>query len=88
MKTFNVSLLVESSSMTLDELSLKLGRPHSSGSHTRGEPDRGGPAWSKTVWRLDSGVSEKAPVQNHLENLKAQFPPGESRAPGRGAQRA
>jgi hypothetical protein len=80
MKTYNVSLLVESSSLSLDELSLKLGRPHSLGSHAKGEAHRGGSAWPKTVWRFDSGVPDKAPVQEHLENLKAQFPPGELRA--------
>jgi hypothetical protein len=80
MKTYNVSLLVESSSLSLDELSLKLGRPHSSGSHAKGEPRHGGQAWPKTVWRFDSGVSEKAPVQEHLESLKAQLPPGEIHA--------
>src|SRR5580692_800482 len=82
MKMFSVSLLVESPSLSLDELSLKLGRSQSSGSHTRGERDAGRerigrPPWSKTVWRFDSAVSETAAVQEHLENLKVQFPPDE-----------
>jgi len=82
MKTFWVSLMVESSSLSLHELSLKLGRPHSSGSHTKGERDAGRerigrPPWSKTGWRFDSSVSETASVGEHLENLRVQFPPDE-----------
>jgi len=79
MKTFSVCLLVESPSLSLDELSRKLGRPHSSGSHTEGEPHvrQGLPPWSKTMWRFDSAVSKTASLQEHLENLKVQFPPDE-----------
>jgi hypothetical protein len=76
-KRFGVSILVQSPSLNLDELSQKLGRPHSSDSHTIGEPHRGGSAWSKTAWRFDSDASEGASVQDHLENLKARFPPTE-----------
>src|SRR5882762_3736542 len=83
MKTFWVSLLVESSSLSLDELSSKLGRPHSSGSHQKGEQHvlarLGRPPWSKTVWRFDSGVSESASVQEQLEELEVQFPGRELR---------
>jgi hypothetical protein len=83
-KTLRVSLLVTSSSVSLDELSLKLKRPHSSGSHEKGEAHvlakHGRPPWSKTVWRFDSSVSESAPVKDHLEDLKVQFPPAELRA--------
>src|SRR5580700_7895408 len=79
MKTFSVSLLVESPSLSLNELSLKLGRPHSSGSHTKGEPHalQGRPPWSKTMWRFDSAVPKTASLQEHLESLKIQFPPHE-----------
>jgi hypothetical protein len=84
MKTFSVSLLVETSSLSLDELSSKLGRPHSPGSHTIGEPHvlekQGRPPWSKTVWRFNSGVSESAPVEDHLARLEVQLPPDELRA--------
>ena len=82
MKTCSVSLLVMSSSLSLDELSLRLGRPHSSGSHEKGEPHvlRERPPWSRTVWRFDSGVSESAPIVDHFENLKVQFPAPELKA--------
>jgi hypothetical protein len=82
MKTYSVSLLIHSSPLSLDDLSLKLGRSHTGGSHTKGEPhvlkDR--PPWSKTVWRLDSRVSKTSRLKDHLEDLKIQFPPGELRA--------
>lgn len=84
MKTFSVSLLVDSPSLRLDELSSKLGRPHSSGSHAKGQAHvlarHGRPPWSKTVWRFDSGLSESSPVKDHLEDLKVKFPPAELRA--------
>jgi hypothetical protein len=78
MKRLMVSLLVESPSLSLDELSTALGRKHSSGSHDRGEPHvlekKGHPPWSKTVWRFDSGLSEEASVVEHLERLNSQLP--------------
>jgi len=84
MKTFSVSLLIRSSSLSLDEMSSRLGRPHSSGSHTKGEPHalekRGRSPWSETVWRFDSAVSESAPVEDHIRNLEVEFPPDELRA--------
>jgi hypothetical protein len=32
------------------------------------------------VWRFDSGVSESAPVRDHLEHLNIKLPPSELRA--------
>jgi len=52
-KTY-VSLLVISSSMSLDELSSAFGRAHSSGSHDKGEVRADSEQWSQTVWRFDS----------------------------------
>lgn len=58
MKKASVSLLVISPSMSLDELSSKLGRVPSSGSHSKGDArPRGGP-WSETIWRFDSDAQE------------------------------
>jgi hypothetical protein len=80
MKRLMVSLLVESPSLSLDELSAPLGRKHSSGSHNRGEPHvlekKGHPPWSKTVWRFDSGLSEEASVVEHLEGCLRLLPTG------------
>ncbi len=81
MKTFYVSLLVCNPSLSLDQLSSALGLQPSGGSHNKGEPHvlekSGWPPWSETVWRLDSGVSEDAPVLDHLEGLKGRLPPGD-----------
>jgi len=80
MKTFSVSLLVRSSSLSLDELTLHLRWDHTGGSHTKGEPhSKDRPPWSETVWRFDSGVSKNAPLQDHLEDLNIRFPPSELR---------
>jgi hypothetical protein len=69
----SVSLLVISRSMSLDELSSKLGRVPSSGSHSKGDAGpRSGP-WSETIWRFDSDAQETMPAQNQLERLAVQF---------------
>lgn len=76
MKEIDVSLVVTSSSFTLDDLSARLGRPHSSGSHNLGEPHiRGESNWPETVWRLDSGLPSTAAVEEHLASIQRRFPP-------------
>jgi hypothetical protein len=78
MEKASVSLLVTSPSMSLTELSSKLGRSPSSGSHNKGDASAGAklgkPPWSATVWRFDSDAPETAPVEQHLERLEIQFP--------------
>lgn len=81
MKKTAVSLLVTSSSLSLAELSSKLGRAQSSDSHSKGEVSAGAksgkPPWSMTVWRFDSDAPATAPVQEHLERLEILFPAAE-----------
>ena len=81
MKKTEVSLLVTSSLMSLAELSSRLGRTPSSGSHNKGDVSAGAklgkPPWSVTVWRFDSDASPSAAVEQHLERLAVQFPPTE-----------
>jgi hypothetical protein len=77
MKKTSVSLLVISSSMSLDELSSKLGRVSSSGSHSKGDAKPRGGQWAETIWRFDSDAQETMPAQNQLEHLAVQFPPAE-----------
>ena len=81
MKKTSVSLLVTSQSMSLAELTSKLGRAHSSGSHRKGDASAGAkpgkPPWPVTVWRFDSDAPANAPVQQHLERLEIQFPAAE-----------
>jgi len=79
MKTFSVSLLVVSSSLGLVELTSKLGRQHSSGSHSMGDTSDGSKLWSETIWRLDSDAPETAALSEHLVRLEAQFPAKELR---------
>jgi len=83
MKKASVSLLVTSSSMSLDELSSRLGRDPSSGSHNKGDAHAaaklGKPPWSATVWRFDSDAPEDASLDEHLERLEIQFPATELR---------
>ena len=78
MKKASVSLLITSPSMSLSELSSKLGRAPSSGSHNKGDISAGvklgKPPWSVTVWRFDSDAPESVAVEQHLERLAVQFP--------------
>ena len=81
MKKTSVSLLVTSPSMSLAELTSKLGRTHSSGSYDKGEASAGAklgkPPWPVTVWRFDSDAQSSASLQLHLERLEIQFPAAE-----------
>ena len=81
MKRASVSLLVTSPSMSLSELSSKLGRASSSGSHNKGDVRAGAklgkPNWPVTVWRFDSDAPDGASLQQNLERLAVQFPPAE-----------
>ncbi len=81
MKKTSVSLLVTSPSMSLAELTAKLGRAHSSGSHSKGDASAGAnlgkPPWSVSVWRFDSDALPTAPVQEHLERMEILFPAAE-----------
>jgi hypothetical protein len=78
MKKVSVALLVISSSLTLDELSLLFGRSPSSGSQNKGDIRRAAEAgkelWPHTIWRFDSDAPESASVQDQLERLQIQFP--------------
>ena len=81
MKTFSVSLVVTNPSLSLADLSQKLGRAYSSGSHSTGEAVVGREGekriWPQTLWRFDSGARETAPVEEHLARLEFQLPPKE-----------
>jgi hypothetical protein len=81
MKKTSVSLLVTSQTMSLAELTSKLGRAHSSGSRSKGEVSAGAkfgkPPWPVTVWRFDSDALPTASVQEHLERLEILFPAAE-----------
>jgi hypothetical protein len=79
-KKYLVSLNVTSTSMSLEELSLRLGRPSArDGSHSKGDAHPGGYAWSETLWRLDSDAPETAPLIDLLESLAREFAPKELR---------
>ena len=78
MKTFLVSLVISSSTSSLPELSLRLGRLHSSGSHSKGDVRLGDKTenqpWKETIWRLESDAAETASIEEHFERLEARFP--------------
>jgi hypothetical protein len=74
MKEFSVSLVITSPSLSLDELSSRLGRVNSPGSHNRGDPRPIKRSWAKTVWYLDSGAPKDAPLEQHIADLERQFP--------------
>jgi hypothetical protein len=81
MKKVSVSLLMTSASMSLGELSSRLGRLPSLGSNSKGDTHSGARAgkdpWSETIWRFDSDADETASIEDHLERLEIQFPAAE-----------
>src|SRR5208282_1030138 len=89
MKELMVSLDICTKSLTLAELSSRIGCPSSSNSHNRGDPRlspdkniKNKMIWPETVWRLASSARKEASLEEHLESLVAQCVPG--RLSGRG----
>ena len=74
-----VSLLVTSPTLSLAELTARLGRVPAAESHDKGDAHAvsGKLPWPITVWRFDSDAPESASVQDHLERLERRFPPAD-----------
>jgi hypothetical protein len=76
MTEFDVCLVVESSSLTLADLTGRLGIASSDGSHDMGEPhlikSRG--VWRSSVWQLSSEVGREATLDDHVTALAARIP--------------
>jgi hypothetical protein len=79
MIAFGVSIQVFSDHASLQELTSLFGVQPSSGSFDKGTPSRTGPVM-RTVWRLDSRVSDGEPIEVHLRDLVSQLPPNRMRA--------
>jgi hypothetical protein len=74
-KETRVSLLIESSSLSLEDISSMLGHSHSTGSHQKGSHGPKGRSIERTIWRLDSSEPESATVEQHLVNIASQLSP-------------
>lgn len=75
MREVKVSLVITSASLRLSEISAKVGRAHSSGSHDRGTSSLpGGKPFNETIWRMDSTEPESAPLEKHFANIGSQIP--------------
>lgn len=76
MKELDVSLDIVSEVLSLSELGSILKQPPDPGSHSRGDRRlaRLG-AFSETIWSLYSKAPATAPLEEHLRNIKSQFPP-------------
>ena len=79
MKEFTVSLDIVSPSLTLAEISAKLGRSHSEDSHNKGDVRAMGRRFAKTIWRLGSKAQPNATMTEHLTNIVSQLSPTEFR---------
>jgi len=60
--------------LTLDEVTTRVGLAPSTMSHQKGASRPRGRKWDKTVWRLESGIDEAAPLSEHLRALLERFP--------------
>ncbi len=74
---YMVSLEVCSDSLTLADLSLKLGRPPGKTSHDKDQARYNNERFGTTIWQLESNLSEDTPIEKHLENLTVHFQPKE-----------
>ncbi len=77
-----VSLNITTGSLTLSELSLRLGCLPSSSSHEKGDLRGHKAPFSQTIWRLDSNAPVDAALEQHIESLAAQLPPNKLSQPG------
>lgn len=75
MKTFAVSLNITTQSLTIAELSDRVGIAPSPSSHDKGTARVRKGVWEQTVWVLESSQEETAPVEEHLQSIFAKFPP-------------
>jgi hypothetical protein len=82
MRELLVSLDISTRSLTLAELSVRLGYSLSNTSHNVGDPrprhasEPADSIWNETLWRLDSDAPKAAPLEQHLQSLMRQMPPG------------
>ncbi len=84
MKEISASLDICTSSLSLIELSSRLGYQPSPTSHSKGDrrpslrhDDK---AWRQTIWRIDSKASKASPLLEHLSSLVEQIPPAALRS--------
>ena len=78
-----VSLDICSVSLTLSDLSSRIGILPSRYSHERGESRVGGRGlFDEAIWRIDSNERREAPLRQHLEGIVAQCPPEQLFRPG------
>ena len=76
LKELDVSLNVVTEVQTLSELSSALGHPPGSGSHSRGDRHiaRSG-EFGESLWSLPSTAPPAVSLEEHLQNIRSQFPP-------------
>lgn len=73
MKHLTVSLDIATSSMTLAELSDRLGISASPTSHEKGTARGRKGLWKYTTWRLDSTAGETATIEEHFRSIFDKF---------------
>jgi hypothetical protein len=81
---YRVCLVVTTESATLSELTAKVGVEPDDDSHNMGDPNllkTRGP-WKQTVWRVGTGCSWKAKLEEQFEDIVEQVPPKKLRSPG------
>jgi hypothetical protein len=78
MKRYMVSLDVGSHTLTLDEISRRMGAAPSPGSHDKGDLDhRGSSCFLGSLWRLDSNADDAATIEDHCRSLGSRLPRGQ-----------
>jgi hypothetical protein len=79
MAQYLLSLYVITQSLTLQDLSIILGKQGSSASHDMSAPHPGstskpGRVWKSTIWKCESPLAEDAILEDHLKWLEGELP--------------
>jgi hypothetical protein len=73
---FDVCLVVETASMSLDDIENRIGLQGSDGSHDKGTPHliRSRGLWSSTSWQLCSGCPRTTPLDEQFASIELRLP--------------
>lgn len=82
MKKIEASLIITTTTLTLAEISSRLGCVHSSGSHEKGAPRLTGSPFDQTIWRLSPGVGCPQALEEQFKSITSQLQAGILRRPG------
>ena len=70
-KSYDVSLIIVSETLSLEEISNKIGIKYSSGSHEKGSKNPVGKEFGRTIWRLNPNTAKEASAKEQIESISS-----------------